>query len=584
VTLFSEKSSSRGRRCSTSARRIVFRWLGAVLAWGALLHQPAAAGGGPESIFLVVNSRGDLSKEVANHYIALRNIPPNNVYYIPAPPNARIIGSLDFREKTLRPILAEIEKRGLRDRVDQIVYSCEFPYQINFGDMFPEDKLPQERRPVASLTGATYLYQFVEESSDLLTSLNTNLYFAPQVADTTVTRAFHRRLQWSPSHAPVLSGGIHYVLATALGVKDAEANTGPEMIAYLKRAAAADGTRPPGAFYYMKNDDVRSTVRDRGFAAVVAEIRALGLHAEIGNGIVPNAKVQLLGLTTGSAHVALRSSGSQLAPGALVDNLTSAGAVMAKSKNPNPQTRISEYLRLGAAGASGTVIEPLAIPAKFPSPALHVHYARGCCMAEAFFQSVQGPYQLLIVGDPLCQPWAKIPAVTPQGIADGQMISGQVSITPTVKLASGQGISVYDLYVDGKAEQQCTSSGKFDLDTTKLADGYHELRIVAVDDSPIETQGRWLGGVTVKNGRDAVSLTAPAGSRVTAPQLTLAVTSTVEGTTVVWHNGRELGRVTGKSATLQVPVEKLGKGPVVITASTLGAVRLCSQPLQLDVQ
>ena len=80
------------------------------------------------------------------------------------------------------------------------------------------------------------------------------------------------------------------------------------------------------------------------------------------------------------------------------------------------QTPLSEFLRYGAAGASGTVTEPYAIAEKFPHPMLQVHYARGCTLAEAFYQSVCGPYQLLIVGDPLCRPWANIPKVTVAGL------------------------------------------------------------------------------------------------------------------------------------------------------------------------
>ena len=68
---------------------------------------------------------------------------------------------------------------------------------------------------------------------------------------------------------------------------------------------------------------------------------------------------------------------------------------------------LTDLIRHGAAGASGTVAEPYAIAAKFPSPFIHVHYVRGASMVEAFYQSVSGPYQLLIVGDPLCRPWSK---------------------------------------------------------------------------------------------------------------------------------------------------------------------------------
>jgi len=55
------------------------------------------------------------------------------------------------------------------------------------------------------------------------------------------------------------------------------------------------------------------------------------------------------------------------------------------------QTPLTEFLRFGAAGASGTVTEPYAIPAKFPDPFVHVHYVAGCCLAESFYQSITGP-------------------------------------------------------------------------------------------------------------------------------------------------------------------------------------------------
>ena len=47
--------------------------------------------------------------------------------------------------------------------------------------------------------------------------------------------------------------------------------------------------------------------------------------------------------------------------------------------------------------------EPFAIQAKFPTAFIQAFYVEGCSLAEAFYQSVTGPYQLLIIGDPLCR-------------------------------------------------------------------------------------------------------------------------------------------------------------------------------------
>lgn len=556
----------------------VCRSMGALGA--ALVAAAAFAGGGPENVLLVVNPRGPKSKEVANHYIALRHIPANNVCYVPMTPNANVITGIDFREKLLKPILATIERRGLQEQIDQIVYSCDYPFQIDFTAMFPKPEPIPQLRPIASLTGATFLYSFVNKGDGNLIQLNTNFYFMPMEPGPFPTHAFRHKYQWAPGSVRVDSGGMQYYLATQLGNTCPSGNTAPEIIAYLNRSAAADGARPDGTFFYMQNSDVRTAVRRPLYAAAVKEINSLGLRAEVLNGVVPSSG-GINGLTTGAPKVLLRDSGSALLPGALVDNLTSHGGMLLRLNSPKAQTRISEYLRLGAAGASGAVIEPYAIAQKFPSPALHVHYARGASMAEAFYQSIQGPYQLLVLGDPLCQPWAAIPEVTVEGLADGDTISGTVDVKPQVNFAAGRGQGRCDLYLDGKLRE---SGGPFKLDTTKLADGYHELRIVVVDNTPLATQGRWIGGVTVKNGRDAVSLTTPQGPKTNAAQIELNVASTVDGETVVFHNARELGRVRGRAGKLTVPADQIGRGPVVLEARIFTKPMLSSQPLRLEIE
>ena len=70
-------------------------------------------------------------------------------------------------------------RRGLKDQVDQIVYSCDFPWQIDCSQMLGKVDAPDLRRPICSLTGATYLNQFVEATSLELLELNTNFYFPP---------------------------------------------------------------------------------------------------------------------------------------------------------------------------------------------------------------------------------------------------------------------------------------------------------------------------------------------------------------------------------------------------------------------
>ena len=96
----------------------------------------------------------------------------------------------------------------------------------------------------------------------------------------------------------------------------------------------------------------------------------------------------------------------QLLPGAMADNLDQHGW---RHEGRGGQTTSSEMIRAGAAGSSGTVTEPYALQEKFPHAQMYVAYARGASLAEAFYSYVTGPYQLLIVGDPLCQPCSPAP-------------------------------------------------------------------------------------------------------------------------------------------------------------------------------
>lgn len=290
-----------------------------------------------------------------------------------------------------------------------------------------------------------------------------------------------------------------------------------------------------------------------------------------------------MGVTCGAPLLNIAQSSCLFKPGALGDNLTSAGGNLLIRKLKGPaQTPLTDFLRFGAAGACGTVVEPMNFPQKFPSPFLHVHYAQGCSMAEAFYQSIAGPYQQLIVGDPLCQPWADQPEVAVEGIRAGARVSKTVSITPSAKTGETKAVAYFELYVDGHRLQRCQPGGQFSLDTTNLADGIHELRVVATDTSSIETQGRWIGEVIVKNGLDAVQLSV-ADARLTKGMefLTVNVASTRKDAVTVFHNYREVGGVAQGTGTVRIAVETLGTGPVILHAQTEGEPGLRSRPLRV---
>ena len=142
---------------------------------------------------------------------------------------------------------------------------------------------------------ATYFYQFVETATRSSSSSTPTCTFRRAARPLTVTRAFRGSYQWAPDGRRVDAAGAKYSARHAAGVQSSPTgNTVPEILAYLKRAAAADGTRPNGTFYYMQNADVRSTARHDGFAAAVAELNTLGFAAEVEHGVVPAGRKDIL--------------------------------------------------------------------------------------------------------------------------------------------------------------------------------------------------------------------------------------------------------------------------------------------------
>ena len=285
---------------------------------------------------------------------------------------------------------------------------------------------------------------------------------AAEVIEIQPTVAFSTKYLWDSSGAHVSEKGIRYVLSTMLAVTSGRGNSVAEAIEYLQRSAAADATNPSGTVYYMQNGDVRSTTRKWGFDSAVKMLAGTPIRGEIVEGTLPSNKNDVAGVMAGSDNFDWKSSESSILPGAICEHLTSFGGIM---REAGGQTPLSEFLRYGAAGASGTVVEPYALQQKFPTPFIHVHYARGCSLAEAFYQSVFGPFQLLIVGDALCQPWAKRVTLELPGLQPEQTVAAPVSIDPKLTGSSDpKSVDHYDYFVDGKRVATVSPGRSWSLD------------------------------------------------------------------------------------------------------------------------
>ena len=553
----------------------------AFLAW---FSPYAQAGLGPEGIFLVVNRASWASQTIANEYIALRQIPQANVFYLDWRGGTDSIPVDTFRRQILGPILVQMERRLLTDQIDAIVYSSDFPYQIDLAGDLAGQQLPKEQTPHASITAATYLWQLVMSQNVNVVNLVNNQYarLAPGRAGDPPSQGFRNWYGWGPNAQVIESGGIQYRLSTMLAVTSGRGNSIEEAVGYLRTSQKADGTRPKGTIYFCETSDVRSTTRSPRFSPVVDELRKLGVQGEIVRGTLPTGKKDVAGLMAGTANFSWSSSQSVIVPGAICEHLTSFGGALAEG---NGQTPLTEFLRYGAAGSCGTVVEPFSLQQKFPLADMQVHYARGSTLAEAFYQSVFGPYQLLIIGDPLCMPWAQIPEVSLDGIKPNATVSGSVELAAITK---GRNVDRVHYFVDGRRVGQRPAGTIFTLRTPDFSDGYHEVCAVAITADFLETQGRQVVPVIFNNYQQSVELSVDKQDVRWDETLTLTIKAPGLAGGIVFANGHVIGNFKGEQGDIQVSARELGIGPISFLAVGISNDKppkaTTAKPVRLNIQ
>lgn len=577
-----------GRGPGAGARLVAGAALLLALGTGA----PAFGGGGPERVLVVANADSPASLEVANAYVRLRGIPPEHVCRVTGIPTLRVVPVDWFRDHLLRQVLDFVRDHGLIEEIDTIAWSVDFPYGVDFRADF-EDVAQDARVPrIAALTGLTYLWRRVVEKDRNYEALQVNKYFRPLGEGSRGGHGFEPAWRWAlgdaPDREPHDATLDRYHLSTLLGYTGEQGNTLPEVHECLRRATQSDGTQPDGAVYLMKNGDVRARTREPTFARVVERMLELGGRAEIleadkdgQDGKVPRGRADAIGIVAGIASFEWPKDSAML-PGAIAEHLTSFGAMF----NGSGQTKLSAFLRAGAAGSSGTVAEPLAIPNKFPSAALHVWYREGCSLAESFYQSVYGPYQLLIVGDPLARPYARFARVGLAAPALDAPLRGEVDLEPAVEPAPDRPVGRTELFVDGQRVATAPPGAPLRLDTRPLDDGWHRLRIVAVEDTPVATRSGTDAAFEVRNGAGAVTLQGPRGAVELGESLELK--GKVEGggkaTVRVFRGVHLLGEVEARGVfRLKVPAAALGPGVAEVYARAVFAEGPAARSLPVEV-
>lgn len=534
------------------------RMLGAALA-AAGATAGLRAGGTPENALVVIDPARADAKYVANYYLYHRDIPTGNVQYIdPAASSFQA-----FRDVQIEALLGELAHRSIRDHIDYIVVAPASSYYVPAAGLVSDGCSPVTRFALSSV----YFQTFVAD--DVLPGGRNIMWSNRYWKNNDEALAFDSSISWKNGVPSNDDGAKYMFLGAALGYTGTRGNTVDEILTLIDNSIAADGTLATQTFYYMEtSDNIRSDPRDGFFDAAVSSIAGLGGAAEHQFGVLPTGRHDCIGIMTGYASPGIESADMTVLPGAFCDHLTSFAATFSDSS----QEKVSSWVRIGASGSWGTVEEPCNYPGKFPHARLHVYYFQGLSLGEACYRSVQyTPFQGLLYGDPLTRPFSHIPDVSVDDAPPGE-VSGWIELTPEATTTHPTAaIESFELLIDGVSQDAVLPGDAFLLDTTALADGWHDLRVLAYDDTPVRSVGRWIGGLTVNNRGRSASIQADVTSGDLAQQFSLTVSGgggAVAEVRVI-QNGRVVAAEESAAAALVVHGTALGAGPVRVQGEAL---------------
>ena len=309
---------------------------------------------------LIINTADPYSVQVGEHYIAARQLQPEQVLRLALP---------------VKPALSRGEFEGLREAIAAHFGAATQALALAWTQPFAVE--------CNAITGALALGFDAELCRKSCNPSRPSNYFNARTARP------YADLGWRPS-----------MLLAAGSVMQAKA--------LIDRGVASDHTlalrgRPPVNAMMLATGDGARRVRMPLYPPP-GLIRGAGVEVRHAPAAELNTVPRVLLAITGSVHLALDPAPDWV-PGALADHLTSVGGRLVPDNN---QASVLEWIDSGATASHGAVSEPCNHLQKFPHPQLLLlHYLQGATALEAYWKSVAWPQQSLFVGEPLAAPFAR---------------------------------------------------------------------------------------------------------------------------------------------------------------------------------
>ncbi len=378
------------------------------------------AGGSGLNTLVVINQNSSNSIALGNYYAERRQVPPENILRISWSGGNISWDGTQFQTNLLQPLLNAIASRGLSNQIQYVVLSMDIPYATSQSNVY---------------NGTTSgLFYGLKTGGGLNAYMLTNSYSASEAAFSDAM--------------PAAAQGYSFLATMITDNSLAEAKR------IVDQGVNSDSTFPIAPVVLAKTYDPLRRIRYTMFDNAMFNTRLRGNYSVIRkNANSMWGETNLLGYQTGLMTLTVPTN--VFAPGAMADSLTSyAGAIFGY----NEQTSLLAFIHGGAAGSYGTVAEPTATTSKFPNPQNYFYQSRGFSLAECYYQSLDIPYQGLIVGEPLATPFAVVASGNWSGITPDEIISGTRSLSVQFNAADEtRPLSRIDLFVDGKFFQTLTN-------------------------------------------------------------------------------------------------------------------------------
>ncbi|MCX6922153.1 MAG: TIGR03790 family protein [Verrucomicrobia bacterium] len=388
-------------------------------------------GGSGLNVIVVVNQNSTNSVQLGSDYCQLRGVPPQNVLRLTGWTGGSISWSRsDFETYLRNPLLAMLTSRGLTNQAEYVLLSMDIPFTVSDSG-------------TANSSTSTLFYGFKADAPPPLACLPASCSLPDSSSN---SYAFcELPFREAPPNTSTTNSFLTMMLTD---------NTLAQAELVLLRGVASDHTSPTQAVYLNRTSDTARSVRYVEFDNAILATRVRGDNSLVWTNTDSTAFTNLLGLMTGWAVLTLPTN--TFVPGAMGDSLTSwAGLIFGDSGG---QTTLLAFLNAGAAGSYGTVTEPCNYTQKFPDALNYFYQNRGFCLAESYYQSIQNPYQGLLVGEPLAAPFAHPGSADWSSLTHPTVLSGQAPLNLTFSAASTNlPLAKVDLFLDGTYVQTVTN-------------------------------------------------------------------------------------------------------------------------------